>query len=71
VVAIVKLAGRVCAALLGVLLPVLASTAVEAPTAAAYSRDGLPVEFLDVPSPLPWPLAEPTSAGSTAALPRR
>ena len=30
---------------------VLATTAIETPTAAAYSRKGLPVEFLDVPSP--------------------
>jgi diacylglycerol O-acyltransferase/trehalose O-mycolyltransferase len=39
-----------CGVLLGVLLPVLAMIAVETPTAAAYSRDGLPVEFLDVSS---------------------
>ena len=37
--------------LLGALLPVLAVIAVETPTAAAYSREGLPVESLDVPSP--------------------
>jgi diacylglycerol O-acyltransferase / trehalose O-mycolyltransferase len=52
VVAIVKpTLGRICAVLLGALLPVLAMIAVETPTAAAYSRDGLPVESLDVPSP--------------------
>jgi diacylglycerol O-acyltransferase/trehalose O-mycolyltransferase len=32
-------------------LPVLTVMAVETPTAAADSRSGLPVEFLDVPSP--------------------
>ena len=51
-VSIVKLwLGRICAVLLAALLPVLAAIAVETPTAAAYSRKGLPVEFLDVPSP--------------------
>jgi diacylglycerol O-acyltransferase / trehalose O-mycolyltransferase / mycolyltransferase Ag85 len=43
--------GRICVVLLGVLLPVLATAAVDAPTAAAYSRKGLPVEYLDVASP--------------------
>ncbi|HXL62239.1 MAG TPA: diacylglycerol acyltransferase/mycolyltransferase Ag85A, partial [Mycobacterium sp.] len=43
--------GRICAVLLAALLAVLATTAIETPTAAAYSRKGLPVEFLDVPSP--------------------
>jgi diacylglycerol O-acyltransferase/trehalose O-mycolyltransferase len=43
--------GRICGVLLGVLLPVLVAAAVDAPTAAAYSRKGLPVESLDVPSP--------------------
>jgi diacylglycerol O-acyltransferase/trehalose O-mycolyltransferase len=47
----VKLLGRRCVVLLGALLSVLAVVVVETPTAAAYSRDGLPVEFLDVPSP--------------------
>src|SRR6185295_914522 len=42
---------RVCVVLLGALLPVLAMVSAETPTAAAYSRDGLPVEILDVPSP--------------------
>jgi len=37
--------------LVGALLLVLATTAIETPTAAAYSRSGLPVEVLDVPSP--------------------
>ena len=32
------------------LLP-LAGIVIQAPTAAAYSREGLPVEYLDVPSP--------------------
>lgn len=51
-VSIVKLwLRRICALLLGALLPVLAAIATETPTAAAYSRKGLPVEFLDVPSP--------------------
>ena len=49
---IVKLwLGRLCAVLLAALLPVLAAMAIETPTAAAYSREGLPVESLDVPSP--------------------
>ncbi|HEY6648473.1 MAG TPA: diacylglycerol acyltransferase/mycolyltransferase Ag85A, partial [Mycobacterium sp.] len=43
--------GRLCAVVLGALLPVLAVVVVETPTAAAYSRKGLPVESLDVPSP--------------------
>jgi diacylglycerol O-acyltransferase/trehalose O-mycolyltransferase len=43
--------GRICVVVLGALVPVLAMTAVETPTAAAYSREGLPVESLDVPSP--------------------
>ena len=43
--------GRICAVLLAALLAVPATTAIETPTAAAYSRKGLPVEFLDVPSP--------------------
>jgi diacylglycerol O-acyltransferase / trehalose O-mycolyltransferase len=41
------LVGRICV----VVLAVLATIAVETPTAAAYSRNGLPVESLDVPSP--------------------
>lgn len=32
-------------------LPLLATMVIQAPTAAAYSRPGLPVEELDVPSP--------------------
>jgi diacylglycerol O-acyltransferase/trehalose O-mycolyltransferase len=52
VVAFVKLwLGRICAVLLGALLPVVTAVGFETPTAAAYSRDGLPVELLDVPSP--------------------
>ncbi len=51
-VSIVKLwLRRICAVLLAALLPLLAAIAIETPTAAAYSRKGLPVEFLDVPSP--------------------
>lgn len=42
---------RICAVLLTALLPAAVITAVETPTAAAYSRDGLPVESLNVPSP--------------------
>src|SRR5882724_5735848 len=41
--------GRLCAVLLAALLAV--AVAIETPTAAAYSRKGLPVESLDVPSP--------------------
>jgi len=37
--------------LLGALWAVLAMIAVQTPTAAACSREGLPVAFLDVPSP--------------------
>ena len=43
--------GRICVVTLAALLPVLATVVVETPTAAAYSRDGLPVESLEVPSP--------------------
>ncbi|MBE1552728.1 diacylglycerol O-acyltransferase/trehalose O-mycolyltransferase [Mycobacterium sp. OAS707] len=39
--------GRICVALLAVLTAI----AVQSPTAAAYSRNGLPVETLEVPSP--------------------
>src|SRR4029077_9863724 len=43
--------GRLFVVVFGALVPALAMIAVETPTAAAYSRDGLPVESLDVPSP--------------------
>ena len=36
---------------LSVALMPLVAAVIQAPTVAAYSRDGLPVEYLDVPSP--------------------
>jgi diacylglycerol O-acyltransferase/trehalose O-mycolyltransferase len=42
---------RICAVLFAALLPAAAVSAVGTPTAAGYSRDGLPVESLAVPSP--------------------
>jgi diacylglycerol O-acyltransferase/trehalose O-mycolyltransferase len=43
--------GRFCVLFLVAALSMLVPVAVETPTAAAYSRKGLPVEYLDVPSP--------------------
>ena len=43
--------GRFCLLLLVAALSTFVPGALETPTAAAYSRKGLPVEYLDVPSP--------------------
>ncbi|GAC1395700.1 MAG: alpha/beta hydrolase family protein [Mycobacterium sp.] len=43
--------GRFCVLFLVAAVPTLGPIAVESPTAGAYSRKGLPVEYLDVPSP--------------------
>jgi diacylglycerol O-acyltransferase / trehalose O-mycolyltransferase / mycolyltransferase Ag85 len=43
--------GRFCVVLVVAALSALVPVAVETPTAAAYSLKGLPVEYLDVPSP--------------------